>query len=213
MLRCPPSRISLTPSDLNGLDERLAARQSARLAQQKASNVRLTHGPQRLTSSSFVSAEHNVGRKRPRSSVSEATFHNDRNSYAEVETPLNTDNEAVAASIAVTSPSNLEDSWKEAGSEDGPVRSLENVTQRQSPRRAMEQQRSTAQRSPGIRHVQARSENASQAQPAISLDGILEQPLEYSFFDQTPQMPPARQSRPVLGDIHADIYTRGELGE
>lgn len=57
MLRCPPSRINLTASDIAAFEQRLAARQAAkfRLA---PSNVRLSPGPARLMRFSVVPATH-----------------------------------------------------------------------------------------------------------------------------------------------------------
>src|ERR1700761_3913255 len=77
MLRCPPSRITLTSSDVTGLEHRLAARQPGRLNRPAASNVRLSPGPGRQTSLSVVPAEQNVGRKRAASSTSEASIHDE----------------------------------------------------------------------------------------------------------------------------------------
>ena len=77
MLRCPPSRISLTSSDVAGLEHRHAGRQAARLSKPKAGNIRLSPGPGRQTSLSVVTAEQNIGRKRAASSSSEATLHDD----------------------------------------------------------------------------------------------------------------------------------------
>lgn len=213
MLRCPPSRISLTPSDLNGLDERLAARNSARLARQRASNVRLTRGPQRSTSLSLVSAEHNVGRKRARSSVSEASSHDDGNSYAEVEATQSFGHHEASLLLEAVSSSPPEDISKEGHAADDRVRSLENVTHRQSPLRSDRRPRSVDPSTPGAGYAQAHSKNAFQTQAADSLDGILEHPLEYSFLDQTPRMPSNRRSRPVLGDVRGDFNPGAEVGE
>ena len=77
MLRCPPSRVNLTSSDIADFEQRLAARQSARLTKPKGTNVRLSPGPAHPTRLSVVPAEQNVGRKRAASSSSEATLHNE----------------------------------------------------------------------------------------------------------------------------------------
>jgi hypothetical protein len=75
MLRCPPSRITLTPSDIADFEHRLGARQSARRSKARVANVRLSPGPAHPTRLSFVPAEQNIGRKRAASSSSEATIH------------------------------------------------------------------------------------------------------------------------------------------
>ena len=77
MLRCPPSRINLTASDIAGLEQRLTARQSAHGAQPRRSNVRLSTGPCRPTRLAIVPAEDNTSRRRADSSSSEALLCND----------------------------------------------------------------------------------------------------------------------------------------
>ncbi|KAK5175865.1 uncharacterized protein LTR77_001005 [Saxophila tyrrhenica] len=77
MLRCPPSRINLTASDIAGFEQRFIARHSAHLVPANPSNVRLSPGPGRSTSLSFVPAEQNAARKRAASSSSGHAAHDD----------------------------------------------------------------------------------------------------------------------------------------
>ncbi|KAK0948391.1 hypothetical protein LTR29_000022 [Friedmanniomyces endolithicus] len=74
MLRCPPSRVNLTSSDLTDFDHRYFALQQARKAQAQGTNVRLSPGPSRLTSFALVPEQHNEGRKRAASTLSQATI-------------------------------------------------------------------------------------------------------------------------------------------
>lgn len=71
MLTCPPSRISLTASDLASFEQRWAARQSAR---QDTENVRLGQGASRPTRLAFVPAASNVGRHHAEWCSSKATI-------------------------------------------------------------------------------------------------------------------------------------------
>ena len=83
MLRCPPSRITLTSSDIADFEQRYAARQSTRLRKGKTANVRLSLGPAHSTKLSLVSEEQNIGRQRAASCSSEATIHIDDDNNAE----------------------------------------------------------------------------------------------------------------------------------
>lgn len=78
MLRCPPSRITLTSSDIADFEHRLASRQTARYNKGKTAKVRLSPGPAHSTRLSFVPAEQNIARTRAASSSSEATIHGGR---------------------------------------------------------------------------------------------------------------------------------------
>ena len=92
MLRCPPSRITLTSSDIADFEQRHAARRSTRLRKGKTAKVRLSPGPAHSTRLSLVPAEHNIGRQRAASSSSEATIHTDGKDNAEHrESPPSTD--------------------------------------------------------------------------------------------------------------------------
>jgi hypothetical protein len=77
MLRCPPSRINLTPADIADFERRFIARHIRRTPPSTPSGVRLNPGPGRSTSLSLVSAEQNVGQKLAASSSSEVAFHED----------------------------------------------------------------------------------------------------------------------------------------
>jgi hypothetical protein len=76
MLRCPPSRISLTNTDIIDFEVRHAARQYNRLATHGArANVRLSSGPGNPYTTLTITSEHdNVGRRRTASSSSHATI-------------------------------------------------------------------------------------------------------------------------------------------
>ncbi|KAK3713747.1 hypothetical protein LTR37_008233 [Vermiconidia calcicola] len=108
MLRCPPSRINLTSSDIAGFEQRFAVRHNAHLTRPSASNVRLSPGPGRATSLSIVPAEHNFGRKRAASSSSEATLHNDHNEQVDTG-PAGTWISSDTSSWAVDSPTKPQD--------------------------------------------------------------------------------------------------------
>jgi hypothetical protein len=83
MLRCPPSRINLTASDIAAFEQRQAVRKLQRLLPAQISNIRLSPGPARSTSLSLVAEEQNVGRQRDASSSSEATLHDSQKDDAD----------------------------------------------------------------------------------------------------------------------------------
>lgn len=74
MLRCPPSRISLTADDLNDFDDRLRSRQHARLALLHQANLRLSPGPNHDTKHATIEEERNPSRHRHASYLSRATL-------------------------------------------------------------------------------------------------------------------------------------------
>jgi hypothetical protein len=92
MLRCPPSRINLTASDIAAFEQRQAVRKLQRLLPPQTSNIRLSPGPARSTSLSLVAEEQNIGRQRAASSSSEATLHDSQKDDAE-ETPRPIENQ------------------------------------------------------------------------------------------------------------------------
>ncbi|KAK0262153.1 hypothetical protein LTS09_003578 [Friedmanniomyces endolithicus] len=105
MLRCPPSRVNLTSSDLTDFDHRYFARQQARSAQAQGTNVRLSPGPSRLTSFALVPEQHNEGRKRAASTLSQATICSTENGTLAF-MPGASSNDASAIWTATT-PSNI----------------------------------------------------------------------------------------------------------
>jgi len=105
MLRCPPSRVNLTASDLTDFDHRYFARQQARSAQAQGTNIGLSPGPSRLTSVALVPEQHNEGRKRAASTLSQATICSTENGTLE-DMPGASSNDAPAIWTATT-PSNV----------------------------------------------------------------------------------------------------------
>jgi len=73
MLRCPPSRVKLTSSDIDDLDRRFNARQYARLISKQRSDLRLSPGPGYQTRLAIVSQDDNAGKIRAMSSSSQVT--------------------------------------------------------------------------------------------------------------------------------------------
>jgi len=73
MLRCPPSRISLSTADVHDFENRFDARRRARALLFEQPNVRLSPGPSHQTKHTIISQEHNVGKKRASSLCSQAT--------------------------------------------------------------------------------------------------------------------------------------------
>ncbi|KAI6794177.1 hypothetical protein KC361_g5752 [Hortaea werneckii] len=61
MLRCPPSRITLSAADLHEADGRMQARRAARIALFNETNVRLSPGPGHLIRQSTTTEKHHVG--------------------------------------------------------------------------------------------------------------------------------------------------------
>ena len=61
MLRCPPSRITLSAADLHEADSRVRARRAARIAFFNEANVRLSPGPGRSIRHSTVTEKHHAG--------------------------------------------------------------------------------------------------------------------------------------------------------
>lgn len=74
MLRCPPSRINLTTSDLTDFEVRFAARSATGLPYIKRTNVRLSPGPIRQTSLSLVPESKNAGIRQAASASSRAAI-------------------------------------------------------------------------------------------------------------------------------------------
>ena len=62
MLRCPPSRITLSAADLHEADSRIRARRAARIALFNEANVRLTPGPGHPIRHSTVTEKHESGK-------------------------------------------------------------------------------------------------------------------------------------------------------
>ncbi|RMY18952.1 hypothetical protein D0867_04990 [Hortaea werneckii] len=62
MLRCPPSRITLSAADLHEADSRIRARRAARIALFNEANVRLSPGPGRSIRHSTIIEKHGSGR-------------------------------------------------------------------------------------------------------------------------------------------------------
>ncbi|KAK0898697.1 hypothetical protein LTR02_010034 [Friedmanniomyces endolithicus] len=105
MLRCPPSRVNLTSSDLTDFDRRYFARQQARSDQAQGTSIRLSPGPNRLTSVALVPEQHNEGRKRAASTLSKATICSTENGTLQC-MPEASSNDASAIWTATT-PSNI----------------------------------------------------------------------------------------------------------
>ncbi|RMY52090.1 hypothetical protein D0863_14380 [Hortaea werneckii] len=61
MLRCPPSRITLSAADLHEADSRIRARRAARIALFNEANVRLSPGPGRSIRHSTIIEKHESG--------------------------------------------------------------------------------------------------------------------------------------------------------
>ncbi|RMY50794.1 hypothetical protein D0863_14783 [Hortaea werneckii] len=61
MLRCPPSRITLSAADLHEADSRIRARRAARIALFNEANVRLSPGPSHPIRHSTVTEKHESG--------------------------------------------------------------------------------------------------------------------------------------------------------
>ena len=201
MLRCPPSRINLTASDIAGLEQRIAARQNARLPGPKASNVRLSPGPAHPTRLSVVSAEDNVGRKRAASSSSEATFH-------DATSLLNQGIPAISASNnssawAVDTPTDVQGRPKDQSSIcNETVQALESaVLLRQSPNRSSPRRRIDSFYNTDRNDTNDQIQHMNQAQPTQPLDGVVEVNAGHAFLNANPNIPFTSRRGQVLGEI------------
>ena len=201
MLRCPPSRITLTPSDIASFEQRLAARQSARLNNLKVTNVRLSPGPAHSTRLSVVPAEQNAGRKRAASSSSEATLHNGDNEQSKDGLATNLVCSSPAL-FSIKTPAYNQQFPKHQSSPRNEVAPMESSTSQKqspvesSPRRQVDSFYGTDQALTACERILSTHDR-----PRPLLDGACEVQVHQMLVEFQCALPSTTHGNEVLGDI------------
>ena len=189
MLRCPPSRITLTSSDIADFEQRFAARHR----KGKTAKVRLSPGPAHPTRLAFVPAERNIGRIRAASSSSEATIHNN------IPTPEK--EEKIVRIHEAPTATTANDTSSSGDETDG---AFDKLLQRPAlstatPRRQVDSFYGTEQ------ELDLRMAKDEPAHTWSSVDGTAEREPRPSPASE-PFLPWTSRGREVLGQINSDAY-------
>ena len=199
MLRCPPSRISLTPADIAGLNHRLSARQAARSKHSTTSNVRFSRGPHRSTKRSIVSAEDNTRGRRAASSSSEATFHDGS------EASLHDDRTPTGPHMPDSDlASSLVD--RHALSRNLAIEAENAVSSQQAPTHSTTCINSTDSLEAALCSAGKSSANIPLRPSLAQTDGSLETHTVHEFASAAPPMPFTRRGNAVLGELRSDAF-------
>ncbi|KAK6390488.1 hypothetical protein LTR65_005612 [Meristemomyces frigidus] len=211
MLRCPPSRISLTSTDLHDFEKRFNARQAARIPHLQQPNVRLSPGPGHQTKLATIAEDHNVGRRRAASSTSQATIcSTEEDSSIDLPVTFVSNSSGV---WAVDTPTNVQSTAADHTALcNEAATALEHAARQfKSPQKIS----STSQAQQAVKDEPHQSRNdPTPAEYSLrftggTLDGCLEKrpaasPAHHRETDE--DVPRSRRGLAVLGEIHADAF-------
>lgn len=208
MLRCPPSRISLTTADVYDLDTHLHARPAARVALFNQLHARLSPGPGHRPQHTFVSRSDNVaGGRRPVSCSSQTTV-----------CSTEADDAVPSAGLPVTFVSDSSGAWavdtpshvqkqhlQQTQVAAEAATALEKVARQRQPSRASPSSRCVTEHSPGSPLTPAEH---TLRFAGSTLDGVLDirptaSPPHHCGYG--PEVDPSRRGIPVLGNLPEQI--------
>ncbi|KAK5126061.1 hypothetical protein LTR85_011416 [Meristemomyces frigidus] len=211
MLRCPPSRISLTSTDLHDFEQRFNARQAARVPHLHQPNLRLSPGPGHQSKLAIISEDHNVGRKRAASSASQATVCSaEDDAPSDLPVTLVTNSSGV---WAVDTPTNVQSNAAEHTRLCNEAATALEHAARQYLSPQKPSPRPLPQPATGVQHRGARDE-PTPAEQALRftgsvLDGCVETRPAASPAHRRGEdadVPRSRRGLAILDEIHADAF-------
>lgn len=216
MLRCPPSRVDLTMTDLHDFERRLDARQTLRVPASHNTNVRLSPGPGHHMKLAIVPGGHNTGRKRAAKCSSEATICSVDDDGA-IDLPITLVSDSPGA-WAMDTTSNVQSKLPDQTAlSNEAARALESVARhhlsppRSSPREGRDSRPDAEDRAANNDRT---STERSLRFTSATLDGCVDiQPTASPAHQREGAscVPSSRRGLPVLGEIHSDAYPTGPI--